>query len=494
MGKLTKRRESRQLFLDMRPILSTMSDKTRTTALPTSSINAAEEKSSLHLRETTPLQQRIATLLRQVAQETEQFNKSIEELLTQIEALREARTTSVDSEGLVLQLREANQNLVLAALGAQEMQEKAEAINLRQEEFLSMLAHELRNPLAPVAMAAEILHGITSAHPELPKLHGIIARQTDHMIRLVDDLLDASRVSSGKIALHKRPRLLSEIIESAVETSQPFIDKRNQQLTVKLLAKPVVINGDLVRLAQVFSNLLINASKFTPEFGKINVSAHMLDNAVTVVVKDNGVGIAADIQPFIFDMFTQGYRSLERSQGGLGVGLSLVRTIAEMHGGTATVHSDGEGEGSEFAVRLPIEAEAQWEDLETEADVISSLPCRILIIEDNADLNDTMREALETQGHTMMSAFDGASGLSMAKKSAYDIIICDIGLPGMNGYEVVKQLRLQSSKPMPYLIALSGYSQPDNRSRSEEAGFDHYLVKPVALKVLAKLIASRCSV
>lgn len=467
-----------------------MNDKDTTKGVSASSANESDESLCQRSRETEQLEQRIASLLTQVDQEAEQFTQKISGLLTQIEVLHQDSTNQAVSAGLVLQLREANQNLVIAALGAQDMQAKAEAITLRQEEFLSMLAHELRNPLAPVAMAAELLGGITSAHPQLPKLHGIIARQASHMIRLVDDLLDASRISSGKIALHKRPHLLSEIIESAVETSQPFIDKSNQQLTVDLPAEPVVINGDLVRLAQVFSNLLINSAKFTPASGQISVSAQVSGNFVTVVVKDDGAGIAADIQPFIFDMFTQGYRSLERSQGGLGVGLSLVRTIAGMHGGTVMVHSDGVGLGSEFTVRLPITADVQPQDIGAEGTEIPTRPCRILIIEDNADLNDTLCEALKTLGHAMMSAFDGKSGLAMAKENVYDIIICDIGLPEMSGYDVVRQLRLQSSKPVPYLIALSGYGQPAHRSRADKGGFDQYLVKPVGLTVLAKLIAS----
>ncbi len=457
--------------------------------MPTSSAGEDKERPSQHPQETESFEQRISSLLAQVDQEAEQFRQRISDLLKQMETIHEGNRKA-DRETILSQLREANQNLIIAALEAQDMQAKAEATNIRQEEFLSMLAHELRNPLAPVAMAAELLGEITLAHPQLPKLQGIIARQTGHMIRLVDDLLDASRVSSGKVALDRRLLLLSEIIESAVETSQPFIDKRNQQLTVKLPLEPIVINGDLVRLAQVFSNLLINATKFTPEFGKISVSAHVVSKTVTVVVKDNGIGIAADIQPFIFNMFTQGYRSLERSQGGLGVGLALVRTIAEMHGGTATVSSGGHG-GSEFAVRLPIASNISLEEREAETIPVSTCPCRILIIEDNADLNDTLSEALAAQGHFTASAFDGISGLAMAQENTYDVIICDIGLPGMNGYEVVKKLRLESSKPTPFLIALSGYSQLNNRSRADEAGFDQYVVKPVALPMLAKLIASR---
>lgn len=427
------------------------------------------------------------------AQEAKLLRLKITDLLAQVEALREATKSKDALEDLVLQLREANQHLVIATVGAQDMQATAEAANHRQEEFLSMLAHELRNPLAPVAMAAELLGKITSAHPQLPKLHGIICRQVSHMTHLVDDLLDASRFSSGKIALQKRALLLSEIIESAVETSKPFIDKRHQHLITDLPVEPVVIDGDLVRLAQVFSNLLINAAKFTPEHEYITVSARKRANVVTVSVKDNGMGIAPDIQPFIFDLFTQGFRSLDRSQGGLGIGLSLVRTIVEMHGGTAKVRSNGVGFGSEFLVRLPISAGPLPYDSGPPSKAIPVHPCRILVIEDNADANETLKDLLTQEGHSITSAFDGTTGLAMARENIHDVIVCDIGLPGMDGYEIVKQLRQHSLKSRPCFIALTGYSQLENRAHAIAAGFDHYLVKPIAIDILVNLISSSVS-
>jgi len=443
----------------------------------------------MHAQETTQLRHKIANLLQQVDLEAEQFRHKISNLLTQVRTLRESSKNNDALEDLVLQLREANQNLVIATLGAQDMQGKAEAVNRQQDEFLSMLAHELRNPLAPIAMACELLGKITTAHPQLPKLHGIMCRQTSHLTHLVDDLVDASRLSSGKIRLQKRMLLLSEIIESAVETSQPFIDKRNQRLTINL---PVdtVIDGDLVRLAQVFSNLLINAAKFTPEHEEITISSRRNAHAVTVSVKDNGIGIDREIQPYIFDLFRQGYRSLDRSQGGLGIGLSLVRTILEMHGGTVKVHSDGVGFGSEFIVSLPTSAESLPNDSSPPSKIFPARYCRILLIEDNVDSNETLKDLLELEGHTVTSTFDGTNGLAKAKENNYDVIVCDIGLPGMDGYEVVKQLRSHALRPVPCVIALTGYNQTENRDRAVEAGFDHYLVKPISVDMLVTLIAT----
>ncbi len=393
-------------------------------------------------------------------------------------------------EALVLQLREANQNLVIATVHAQELQAQAEASNQRQKEFLSMLAHELRNPLAPIMLANALLGKITAAHPQLPQVHGIISRQVNHMTHLVDDLVDASRVSSGKITLKKNRILLSEIIESSVEISQPLIDKRQQQLSIELPADPVGIDGDLVRLAQAISNLLINASKFTPERGCIMLSAHTLADTVTVSVKDDGVGMAPDLQPFIFDLFTQGPHSLDRSQGGLGIGLSLVRNITEMHGGSVKVRSDGPGLGSEFIVRLPLAAEPLPQQCSPALPAVPARHCRILLIEDNADANETLHHLLALAGHTITSALDGVAGLALATRNSYDVILCDIGLPGLDGYAVVRQLRRLAVTPAPYCIALTGYNQPEYRARAIEAGFDHYLVKPIAIEPLMHLIAA----
>jgi signal transduction histidine kinase len=465
-----------------------MADDNQTQTMPPSPAKGDIDGLSMHSRESDQLRNSIADLLIQVDWEAAQFRNMVAALLAQADALHSVTISKDALENLVSQLREANQNLVLATFGAQDLQAKAELVNRMQEEFLSMLAHELRNPLAPVSMAAELLGKITDAHPQLPKIHRIISRQINHMTHMVNDLVDASRVRSGKITLHKQPRLLSEIIESAVETARPFIDKRQQQLTIDL---PVdcVIEGDLVRLAQVFSNLLVNAAKFTPEYERITVSARELAGIVAVTVKDTGMGIALDFQPFIFTLFSQGERALDRSQGGLGIGLSLVRTIVEMHGGNVSVKSGGEGLGSEFTVVLP-RSTAQLLQTIPEPDSVANHSCRILLVDDNVDSNDALKELLSLEGHTVNSSFDGTAGLAMAKENGYDIIISDIGLPGMDGYELVRQLRSYSLEPVPYCIALTGYSQEQNRTRAIAAGFDYYLVKPVTTETLVKLISS----
>jgi two-component system, sensor histidine kinase len=290
------------------------------------------------------------------------------------------------------------------------------------------------------------------------------------------------------------------VIDGAIETSQPYADKRHQHLSVDvrvdlqidlpddLQDNRIIVDGDLVRLVQAFSNLLINATKFTQEYGNITVSTSRLGNTVTILIKDNGAGIAPELQPFIFDLFTQGPRSLERAEGGLGIGLSLVRTIVEMHGGTVGVSSEGAGLGSEFRIQLPISAEVLPLHSTASPTQIPARACRILLIEDNPDTNSLLNNILAQEGHLMTSALDGHSGLALAKENTYDVIICDIGLPGMSGFEVIEQLRLHSSKPMPRLIAMTGYNQPGNQTRAAEAGFDHYLVKPVAMNELRDLI------
>ena len=296
----------------------------------------------------------IDDLFVRVDHEAELLRNTTADLLTRVAELDKVTHSKQMLEALVVQLRDANQHLVLTTFSAQDRQAEAEFAKHRQEEFLAMLAHELRNPLAPISMAADLLSKITTAHPTLPKLHGIISRQVNHMARLVDDLLDASRVSTGNITLQRRTLQLAEVIDSAVETSQPFIDKRNQQLSIRCTDEPIMIEGDSVRLAQVFSNLLINATKFTPVDERIEISVQKLPDNVKISIKDNGVGIAPEVQPIIFDLFRQGPRSLDRSQGGLGIGLSLVRSVVQMHGGSVSVYSGGVGLGSEFIVELPL--------------------------------------------------------------------------------------------------------------------------------------------
>lgn len=392
---------------------------------------------------------------------------------------------------LIAQLREANQNLVLATFGAQDLQATAEAASLRQTEFLAMLAHELRNPLQPLAMANDLLGKKVALDPTLEHVHGVIGRQVGHMARLIDDLLDASRVSSGKINLQLLPVLLSDIIASAVEASEHSISTRQQVLRMSLPKEPLAIEADLVRMTQVFANLLINASKFTQEFGHIEIVAKRNGAVVEITVSDDGAGIALDTQPFIFDLFTQGYRSLERAQGGLGIGLSLVRTLTQLHGGTVDVFSAGLGMGSQFILKLPISPLPMPGASVVPEPADKALPKRVLLIEDNADAAELLAMLLEQEGHQVDLRLDGPSGLRAVLDAPYDVVICDIGLPGMDGYQVISSARAALSAPLPCFIAASGYSQLAEFDLAGEAGFDHYLVKPINIEALLKIISAQ---
>ncbi|MES2757011.1 MAG: ATP-binding protein [Pseudomonadota bacterium] len=423
------------------------------------------------------------------AQEVAALRATISQLLAVVDGYSGNGDQSAAFAQLVRQLQDANEHLVLTTFGAQDRQAAAEAANGRQTEFLSMLAHELRNPLQPMAMANELLAQVTALHPTIERVHGVYARQMTHMVRLVDDLLDASRVSSGKIVLRLAPVLLSDIITDAVEISRPGIERRYQKLNVHLPPAALLIDGDHVRLAQVFSNLLINASKFTHEYGNIAIVARRIGNTVEVTVSDDGAGIQPELQPFIFDLFTQGFRSLDRAQGGLGIGLSLVRTIAQLHGGTASVSSAGSAQGSSFAVTLPLSS-VNEDRRHAAAHALPASPCKILVIEDNHDANDVLTMLLEGDGHIVTSCFDGPSGLRAGLSQAYDVVLCDIGLPGMNGYQVVSALHAALDDPRPCFVATTGYSSSDQPDRASEAGFDHYLVKPVSLPALTSIISA----
>lgn len=401
-------------------------------------------------------------------------------------------------EVLVRQLREANQHLVLAAVNAQTLRDEAEAGNRRQTEFLAMLAHELRNPMAPISVAAALLGKTPDASPQLCHLQAVIGRQVGHLSRLLDDLLDAARISSGKITLLKLPVLLSDVLERAIEAAQPGLDARRQRLTIETSATAVTLDADHVRLTQVFSNLLLNASKFTPDHGHISILVTALDGNVNVAVGDDGAGIAAEVLPHIFDLFTQGARSLARSEGGLGIGLSIVRNIVQMHGGTVTASSAGIGKGSRFEVTLPCAACAPDTIGTSGTSGIASTggsapaplaPCRVLLVEDNADASDVLKLMLEMEMHTVSVAGNGVAGLAMARAHAYDVLICDIGMPGMSGIELVRALRASDGARLPLLLGLSGYGQAQDRANAIEAGFDDYFVKPVDVDQLLVAIA-----
>jgi signal transduction histidine kinase/ActR/RegA family two-component response regulator len=415
-----------------------------------------------------------------------------EELAAERETARRlARERQALEAGTAL-LREANEHLVLATFNAEHLREDAEAVNRRQNEFLAMLAHELRNPLSPISMAASMLANVPNASAQLVNLSRVIGRQVDHMARLLDDLLDAARISSGKITLDVQPLLLSELLQHAVETIQPRIEERGQHLGLALAAgmDPVVVDGDRVRLTQVFTNLIGNASKYTGDGGNLRVTATVEDGDAVVCIEDDGIGMAPEVIPHIFDLFTQGPRSLARSEGGLGVGLNVVRNLLAMHGAAVSAESPGLGQGSRFTVRLPRSSQAPAP--QTAATVpVRAATLDILLVEDNVDACETLAGFLSAEGHHVRSAHDGHSGLAAALERSWDVIICDVGLPGMDGLDLIRAVRAQCAQgSYPFAVALSGYGQDEDRTRGLAAGFDRYLVKPVSAAALRDLIGS----
>jgi len=412
-------------------------------------------------------------------------------LESEVARLREAAREKEALERTVDRLREANEHLVLAAINAEGSRDDAEAANRRQNEFLAMLAHELRNPLVPISMSSMLLERSANASPQLLNFSKVIRRQVDHMARLLDDLLDAARISSGKITLNLEPMALSNAIDQALETVLPRIRERGQHLFLDLPPEPVGTRGDRVRLTQVFTNLIGNASKYTGDGGDVHVDVAVEDQEVIVSVRDNGTGIAPEVLPHIFDLFTQGPRSLARSEGGLGVGLNVVRNLVSMHGGTVRADSDGLGQGSRFVVRLPLCALDQAAPpVDAAASGQGAGRSRVLLVEDNVDAAETLKAFLEMEGHEVETAHDGTTGLAVLMDRDFDVVVCDIGLPGMDGLEVLAALRASGKAAQPMAIGLSGYGQAEDRSRALAAGFDHYLVKPVSPNALLALVAA----
>ena len=362
----------------------------------------------------------------------------------------------------------------------------------RKDEFLAMLAHELRNPLAPIRSAAEVLRMGDPQGRSQQWAREVIERQTQHLTRLVDDLLDVSRITRGMITIRREPLDLGVIVQRSVETSRPMIDARHQQLTVTLPERPLRVEGDMTRLVQVIANLLNNAAKYTEKGGQIAVEVRDDSGMATVAVRDNGIGLVAELLPHVFDLFTQANQALDRSQGGLGIGLTLVRRLVELHGGTVEAKSAGPGLGSEFTVRLPLLADeaGATDSGGTHAGESSALSreLRVLVVEDHPDSADMMAFLIEAQGHTVFKAHDGASALDTALAVIPDVMFCDIGLPGMNGYELAAEIRKQPRLGHLRLIAVSGYGREEDRRRAETAGFDAHLTKPIEPDLLHSLL------
>jgi signal transduction histidine kinase/CheY-like chemotaxis protein len=366
-----------------------------------------------------------------------------------------------------------------------------EAEDRHKNEFLAMLAHELRNPLAPICNAVQVLDSPQGSGAIAVQARQVLRRQLDHLVRLVDDLLDISRINQGKIELQCQPLNLAEVIAHAVEISRPLIESAGHALTVTCPPQPVWVYGDAVRLSQVVANLLNNAAKYTLEGGQLRLSVHDEAGQAVLRVQDTGIGIPAEVLPRIFDLFVQADHSLDRAQGGLGLGLSLVRTLVELHGGTVEAFSAGAGQGSELTIRLPLltMAAAPTSFPPEQAVPPAALRAtRILIVDDNQDAAAMLGELLQGFGLEVMLAHDGPAALETVESTRPRIVLLDIGLPDMDGYEVARRLRQQAAGRDVLLIALTGYGDADSRQRSRAAGCDHHLVKPVNLDALLDLI------
>ena len=358
-----------------------------------------------------------------------------------------------------------------------------------KDEFIAMLAHELRNPLAPIRNAIQILHTIDSANPRLARTREIIDRQAAHLARLVDDLLDVSRVTQGKIVLVKAPVELSQALHAGVELARPLIESRRHNLVFMPPRDDLWVQGDATRIAQVVGNLLTNAAKYTDAAGSIELILEREESFARITVKDSGVGIAPDFLPRAFAPFAQAERSLDRAHGGLGLGLSLVKSLVELHGGRVSVQSAGKGHGSTFSVHLPL-ADPPVASVAATPASGHALVKRVLVVDDNKDSAQSMGEVLELEGHSVQYAYDGAEAIEAALALQPEVVLLDIGLPGMDGYEVARRLRMAPATSSAVLVALTGYGPAEDRARSKAAGFDHHFVKPADLSTLIALVAA----
>ena len=400
-----------------------------------------------------------------------------------------------DADGRVAMWVGANTDIDDQRRTADELRDVAARLSeadRRKDEFLATLAHELRNPLAPIRNALQVMRLAPDDGETVEKARTMMERQIAQMVRLVDDLLDVSRISRGKLDLRLERVELAAVLSSALETSRPLIEAGGHALTVVLPPDPILLDADMTRLAQVFANVLNNAAKYSDPGGRIAVVAELRGDAAVVSVRDTGVGIPPDMIPTIFDLFTQVDRSLEKSQGGLGIGLSLVKRLVEMHGGTVEARSDGQGLGSEFAVRLPVIAGEPTAEPPRPigASEAPSVRRRIAVADDNVDSAESLGQLLELLGNDVRTANDGMAAVALAAEFRPDVILLDIGMPKLNGYEACRRIREQPWGKTAVIIALTGWGQDDDRRLSKEAGFDHHLVKPVDPAELERLLAA----
>ncbi len=388
-----------------------------------------------------------------------------------------------------VEVMQAVSHLVAMAMERLKMEQALRDAARRKDEFLATLAHELRNPLAPIRTGLQLLRQIDGRDPEAPRVQEIMGRQVDHIVRLVDDLMEVSRIRSGKIELKMGPVDIATIIRQAVEASQPFLDASRIDLAIRAPEQPLHVEGDPVRLTQVVCNLLNNAAKYTEAGGRVEVEAHASGGQAVVSVADTGVGIPPDMLPHVFDLFAQVDRTRDRAQGGLGIGLALVRTLVAMHGGEATAESAGPGQGSRFVLRLPLSQGTAREAPETRLEEISPAPGRVLVIDDNEDAALSMSMLLRTMGAEVCAANDGARGIEAFESFHPGLVFLDLGMPGLDGFETARRLRASPAGQAATIVALPGWGGEDARRRTREAGFDLHMTKPASVEDVQKAFA-----
>jgi signal transduction histidine kinase/ActR/RegA family two-component response regulator len=400
------------------------------------------------------------------------------------------RTVLIDARWVA---RDGGPTIVLAIQDITEhkrIEERLQEADRRKDEFLALLAHELRNPLAPIRTGLELIRVSGDTPQAVRRVRSMMERQVRQMVRLIDDLMDVSRIASGKIVLQRAPTTLTDLVQSAVEAQRAAIEAAKIELTVVLPSESCVVNVDPARFVQVLSNVLHNASKFTPANGKIRCAVEMRVHAsplAIITVADTGVGISPDMLSRVFDLFAQGEAPANRANGGLGIGLALARRLIEMHEGTITAQSDGPGQGSVFTIAIPIcDAAACPSSAPSDVRRVAS---RVVIIDDNGDAAHTMSMLIEELGGAARIAHDAASGLEVVQQFQPDIVFLDIGMPGTDGYEACRQLRRLPSQKRVVIVAVTGWGQPQDKQRALDAGFDAHLVKPVDPSILTRVLA-----
>jgi two-component system, chemotaxis family, CheB/CheR fusion protein len=392
--------------------------------------------------------------------------------------------------------REGDSTILLAAQDITERKRTEEALQTadrRKDEFLALLAHELRNPLAPIRTGLELIRLAGDTPESVRRVRTIMERQIGQMVRLVDDLLDVSRITSGKIVLRRTPTALTELVQAAVDAQRAAIEESRIELTVDMPQEGYTVDVDSTRFVQILTNVLHNASKFTPPHGKIRCAIAAVpatgSRRVAITISDTGIGISKAMLPRVFEMFTQAESSIERTHAGLGIGLALARRLAEMHGGEIAAHSDGPGQGSTFTITMPV-CESLGPRATFRQPAAPRVACRVLIIDDNRDAANTMAMLVGELGGSTRIAHDAGSGLELVQQYQPDIVFLDIGMPGIDGYEACRRVRQRPSQNAVVVVAVTGWGQPQDKQRALDAGFDAHLTKPVDLEALARILAA----